>query len=134
MATFVTSASTPDASNTALAETVASFTTDSLKQLSGRLIELQEGQHTLVTTIAAKSSELLGSSPEWAASRAILDKVPEYRAKAERLRTNMAAHSARLEKLEKAAAGLRSKLEEKDRDRSSKKAADSTGYASVAAR
>lgn len=130
----VTSASMPDAATAQLAGTISTFTTDALRQLSGRLIELQEGQHTLVTTIAAKSSELLGSSPEWAASRAILDRVPEYRAKAERLRTSMAANSARLEKLERAAAGLRTKLEEKDRDRSTKKAADSTGYASVAAR
>lgn len=125
--------STADAT-AALGNALAAIATESVKDLSSRLVELQESQATLQSTIAAKSSELLGSSPEWAQAKLILDRVPEYRAKAERIRRSMASTLQRLEKVEKGSAGLRGKLEEKDRERSVKKSADSAGFAAVAAR
>lgn len=88
----------------------------------------------LHSTIASKSNELLGSSSEFAQAKDILNKIPEYRAKVERIRRTMAATSVKLEKVEKASTVLKGKLDERDRERAVRNASASSGFAAVAAR
>jgi len=122
-----------DAAAGALAASVGGLVTGGLRDVSARLGELHDSQRLLAGTVAAKAGEL-GASPEWAAAAAVLDRVPEYRAKVDKIRRGMAAVAARAERVERAAVALAARLEERDRERASRKTADVAGYASVASR
>lgn len=122
-----------DAAAASVAASVGGLITGGLRDVSSRLGELHDSQRLLAGTVAAKTREL-GASPEWAAAAAVLDRVPEYRAKVDKIRRGMAAVAARAERVERGAAALAARLEERDRERASRKTADVAGYASVASR
>ena len=76
----------------------------------------------------------LETSPEWLQACAILERAPEYAAKAVRIKRALAATQALLAKVDRGAAALRARLEERDQDRAAKKSADAAAFGSVAAR
>ena len=52
-----------------------------LSSLSGRLVELQEAQRMLVTTLSLQRAEVGDGAPDWLAAKATLDKLPGARAR-----------------------------------------------------
>jgi len=117
-----------------LAGALLSVAQPPLKQLSDTLVELQEAQQVLVSTIAAKRAELLEASPEWREARALLERVPEYQAKLGRIAKTMAATQALTAKVERGSAGLRAKVEAEAAAKAERKNADAAGFAAVASR
>jgi hypothetical protein len=47
-----------------------------LSGLSERLVELQEAQHMLVTTLGVQRAELTEGNSDWATAKAVLDRIP----------------------------------------------------------
>ena len=105
-----------------------------LRQGTQTLVELQESQHVLAATVAAKRAELLESSVEWQQARAALDRLPEYLDKVARIRRQQALTAALADKLDKGAAALAARVEERERERAEKRGADAAGFAAVAQR
>ena len=99
-----------------------------------RLLELQESQQALVETVARNKEGQLEASAEWLAACAILERAPEYVARAQRIKKTMAATQALVAKVDRGAAALRQRLEERDAERAAKKTADAAAFGSVAAR
>ena len=106
--------------------------TPSLQTLSTTLVELQESQQVLVSTITAKREELLESSPEWRKAQAVLERIPEYQAKLIRIQKAKAAIFALGVKVERGSAVLRGKMEEREKERTDRRGADAAGFAAVA--
>lgn len=106
--------------------------TPSLQTLSTTLVELQESQQVLVSTITAKREELLESSPEWRTAQAVLERIPEYQAKLVRIQKAKAAIFALGAKVERGSAILRGKMEEREKERTDRRGADAAGFAAVA--
>ena len=131
-------ASSASASSAAASEQLAgsllAVVQPSIHALSQRLLELQESQQALVETVARNKQGQLEASPEWLAACAILERAPEYTARAQRVKKTVAATQALLAKVERGAAALRQKLEERDAERAAKKTADAAAFGSVAAR
>ena len=115
-----------------LAGSLLSVVQPSIQQLSQRLLELQESQKLLVETVSRTRADLLEGSAEWRAAAAVLDRVPEYVARAQRIRKTEVATTQLLAKVERGAAALRAKLEERDATRAQKKSADAAAFGSVA--
>ncbi len=86
----------------------------------------------LVHTVGVQRGELaLEASAEWRAATAVLGRVPEYAAKVRRLRSTMAATAALVAKVDKGAAALRAKVEDRDRERAAKKSQDAAAFSAV---
>ena len=117
-----------------LASAFLSQLTPSLKQATQTLVELQESQKVLASTISSKRSELLETSIDWQQACATLDRIPEYLEKVARIKKKQAATEALTEKLVKGAAALSTKVEERERERAEKRGADTAGFAAVAQR
>lgn len=131
----------PSAPTSANAEAVSavsgallSVTLPSIRALSSTLVELQESQQVLVSTVAAKRSELLDSSSDWRDARAALERLPEYSARVASIMKTQAATAALLARTEQSSIALRTKLEERDKERAAKKSADAAGFAAVASK
>jgi len=106
----------------------------SLEQATQTLVELQESQKVLASTISSKRSELLEASLDWQQACETLDRIPEYLEKVARIKKKQAATNALSEKLVKGTAALAAKVEEKERERAEKRGADAAGFAAVAQR
>lgn len=87
----------------------------------------------LVHTITAQKAEIMDKSEEWKAAQVVLDRLPEYQAKVARIKRMMASTQVLLAKVDKGSAALRSKVEDRDKERASKKTADVAGFSSVKA-
>lgn len=61
-----------EALSTALLETIR----PPLAAISGRLVELQEAQQMLVTTIGVQRAELTEANSDWATAKSVLDRIP----------------------------------------------------------
>lgn len=119
------------AAETKLAEGLLSVVKPSIEQLSSRLLELQETQAALVETVKRNQSDLIENSTEWKEAKAILEKIPEYIAKVSRIKKTELATQQLLAKIEKNTGVLRSKLEEKEREKINKKSSDAAAFGSV---
>jgi hypothetical protein len=64
---------------TALSAALLSALEPPLSGLSSRLVELQEAQRMLVTTLTLQRAEISEGSPDWLAAKATLDKLPGAR-------------------------------------------------------
>jgi hypothetical protein len=106
----------------------------SLQSISTTLVELQESQQVLVSTISAKRAELVESSPEWREAQSVLERIPEYQAKIARIEKQKAATLALVAKVERGSVALRSKIEEREKERADRRGADAAGFAAVAER
>ena len=124
-------AASPDG---ALAAALSSLLLPSLSSLSATLVELQESQQVLVATIASTRADLIESSPEWREAQAVLQRIPEYQAKLARIAKQKAAVLALTARVERGAAALRAKVEERESARVERRGADSAGFAAVAER
>ena len=125
-------AASPEAA--ALAAALLSVAQPALRTATQTLVELQESQHVLATAIAAKRAELLEGSLEWQRARAALDRLPEYLERLARARRQQAATAALADKLDRGAAALAARVEERERERAEKRGADAAGFAAVAQR
>ena len=105
-----------------------------LRQATQTLVELQESQQVLASTISSKRAELLESSLEWQQARAALDRLPEYLDRVARVRKQQAATAALAERLDKGVAALAARVEDKERERAEKRGADAAGFAAVSQR
>ncbi len=105
-----------------------------LRQATQTLVELQESQRVLASTIGAKRVELLESSVEWQQARAALDRLPEYMERVNRIRKVQAATVELAQKLDKGTAALAARVEEKEKERAEKRGADAADFAAVAQR
>lgn len=103
----------------------------SIEQLSSRLLELQETQAALVETVKRNNTDLIENSTEWKEAKAILERIPEYVAKVSRIRKTEIATQQLLAKIEKSTGALRTKLEEKEREKINKKSSDAAAFGSV---
>lgn len=117
-----------------LAAPLLSLVTPPLASLSRTLVELQESQQVLIATIASTRADLLESSPEWREAQAALQRIPEYQAKLARIAKQKAAVLALTARVERGAAALRAKVEERESARVERRGADSAGFAAVAER
>lgn len=61
-----------DALSVALLETIR----PPLAAISGRLVELQEAQQMLVTTLGVQRAELTEANSDWATAKSVLDRIP----------------------------------------------------------
>ena len=118
----------------ALAAALLSVTQPTLRAATQTLVELQESQHVLACAIGAKRAELLEGSLEWQRARAALDRLPEYLERLARARRQQAATAALADKLDRGAAALAARVEERERERAEKRGADAAGFAAVAQR
>jgi len=114
-----------------LAEGLLSVVNPSIEQLSSRLLELQETQAALVETVKRNNTDLIENSTEWKEAKAILERIPEYVAKVSRIRKTEIATQQLLAKIEKSTGALRTKLEEKEREKINKKSSDAAAFGSV---
>ncbi len=105
--------------------------TPSIEHLSSRLLELQETQAALVDTVKRNNTDLIENSTEWKEAKAILERIPEYVAKVARIRKTEIATQQLLAKIEKSAGALRTKLEDKEREKLNKSSQDAAAFGSV---
>jgi transcription elongation factor GreA-like protein len=105
-----------------------------LSSITSRLVELQEAQHMLVTTVSVQRSEGIVGASDWTASRDICDAIPLYIAKLQKIKKTMATAQAMVQRTERASDNLRRKLEEREKERIAKRRADASGYSSVSAK
>lgn len=124
--------STPATEESQIAAPLLSLVLPPLSSLSTTLVELQESQQVLVSTIASKRADLLESSPEWREAQAVLQRIPEYQAKVSRIVKQKAATLALAARVERGTAALRSKMEERESARVEQRGADAAGFAAVA--
>jgi hypothetical protein len=117
-----------------LAGSLLAVVQPSIDALAQRLLELQESQAALVEAVARNKEGQLEASAEWLAACAILERAPEYTARAQRIKKTMQATQALVAKVERGAAALRQRLEERDAERAAKKTADAAAFGSVAQR
>ena len=117
-----------------LAGSLLAVVQPSIHALAQRLLELQESQAALVEAVARNKEGQLEASAEWLAACAILERAPEYTARAQRIKKTMQATQALVAKVERGAAALRQRLEERDAERAAKKTADAAAFGSVAQR
>ena len=102
-----------------------------LQAASTALVELQESQQVLVHTLASKRAELLECA-EWREARAVLDRLPEYAEKLARIKKAQAATLALAEQLERGAAALAARTDEREKERARKRGAVRDSFESVA--
>ena len=102
-----------------------------LQTASTALVELQESQQVLVHTLASKRAELLECA-EWREARAVLDRLPEYVEKLARIKKAQAATLALAEQLERGAAALAARTDEREKERARKRGAVRDSFESVA--
>jgi hypothetical protein len=115
-----------------LASPLLSLILPPLSSLSTTLVELQESQQVLVSTVASKRADLVESSPEWREAQAVLQRIPEYQAKVARIVKQKAATLALAARVERGSAALRAKMEERESARVEQRGADAAGFAAVA--
>ena len=118
----------------ALAAPLLSALAPTVQALTERLVELQEAQSMLVSTLNVQRSEFCDSNSDWRVACSVFDKIPDYMARVARIRKTMAATQALAIRNERAAAALRGKLEARERSRQAKRSADASGYSSVVAK
>ena len=102
-----------------------------LQQASASLVELQESQQVLVHTLATKRAELLECA-EWRDARAVLDRLPEYAERLAGIRRAQLATLELAEKVERGAAALAARTEERERERARKRGAVRDSFEHVA--
>jgi hypothetical protein len=124
----------PSGPESQLAGALLGVAQPAIHHLASRLLELQEAQAALVETVLRNKADLLENSPEWQQAAAVLARVPEYQQKAARIRKTQAATAQLVARTERAALALRARIEERDRDRATKKDAASAAFGTVSAR
>ena len=72
-----------------LAGSLLAVVQPSIHALAQRLLELQESQAALVEAVARNKEGQLEASAEWLAACAILERAPEYTARAQRIKKTM---------------------------------------------